>query len=290
MPLASCASLATLPNSLNIDMGSQINGILGFIIGLSGSLGVLLLLLILVLVVLGPIVALLKPVFQNSETISRWSKISRLIGALTWSVVVIGFPIGFLLITSSSVESPDLDAADYDSEIGSFDHVDHFPDEVSEENVHHFYGKKERMYDWCKHIFPGNTVFLSLDLSPQEAEAVFQQADREASHVVAYTDSTSTILEHRSGPKPSEAPLDFTTGRQVPIDQADYVAYFFESAPAPVFRRTNQSDTVTVGGNQKDEAVPFKGNLSYGIAFHESQSRVLYWTRWATCVGQSDIN
>ena len=251
-PLASYVSLATLPNSLNIDMGSQIfNGILGFIIGLSDSLFLLLFFLsllgisvICVLVVLGPSALLLKSVRHNSETISLWGKIGRFIGALAWPPFVMGVLVSLLIY---SFESPDNDVANYDSAIESFDHVDHFPDEVSEENVHHFYGRRDSrgLGSSCHHIPPGNTVFLSLDLSPQEAEAVFQQADRQASHVVAYTDSTSTILEHRFGPEPSEAPLDFTAGRRAPVDQADYVAYFFESAPDSI-RRANRSDTVAV--------------------------------------------
>lgn len=280
---------------IHLDMGIQALGDIfeSAINSVTSALLVCLLLAafgVAVLVLLGPSVWLLRPLRHNSETMSAGrlvGVVGRLIGAVTWPFFVLVSLWAWLII---GIESDRTDVDNYDSARASYDYVDHFPDDISNEQVHDFYGETHirSLGSECHHIPPGNSLLLTLDISPEKAEVVYQQANSSAAYVVTWAGSapaqTSSsepiVLEHRSGLSPSGVPLQLPSFVQSTINPADYVAYFFETGPHQPTEEI-QDDTTTA--DSSTATTVRREQVSSGVAFHKTRSRVLYWTEWTTC-------
>ena len=216
---------------------------------------------VLVSIFIGPSAWLLVSLYRTWGKASVWGRAGRLIGAVVWPVIAIRLLAFIALLGGQGHDYADV--SDYTRALNTnYDdsHVAHFPGQVSEEHVHDFYARN--IY------FPDVTYYMhiAVDGPLQQAETVHEEADERAAYVVTWTDSTSTpvILAHRSGPSPGDVPLDFPASRFSSLSQANYIAYFFEAQP-----------------NQQT-AEPNANHLTYGIAFHKSRPRVLYWSDFRT--------
>lgn len=225
-----------------------------------------------ILVLIGPSLWLLVQLYRKWDDISRGGAAGRILGVIAWpGVALIGLIILAFLFSDSDPLAITTDIDEYEHTLDSWydpTHVAHFPPTVADQQVRQF---RTRRID-----FPdiAHQVLLVVDVSPERAQEVYQIADREAAYVVTWRDSTSVpvVRAHRSGPPPDAAPLRFPSFVSDSTSAANYVGYFFKAQPY------RYGDPEMDGEN----AGPAQNEVIYGIAFHKSRSRVMYWSEWGT--------
>ena len=224
-----------------------------------------------ILVLTGPSLWLLMQLYRKWDNISRGGVATRILGLIAWPGVAL---TGMFILASVFSGDP----LAFTTNIDEYEHtldswhdtteVSHFPPTVADQQV--------RQFRTVRIDFPdiAHQVLLVLDVSPERAQEVYQMADQEAAYVVTWRDSVSVpvVREHRSGPDPDRASLRFPSFASDSTSAANYVGYFFKAQPY------RYGDPELDGEN----AGPAQNEIIYGIAFHKSRSRVMYWSEWGT--------
>ncbi|WP_022835377.1 hypothetical protein [Salisaeta longa] len=227
------------------------------------------------LVCFGPSLWMLATLYRKWGSLS-WKGVARqALGAFVWPVVAltgVSMIVFYVALSGGGAYTRTTDIEDYEDTLAAWydsTKVAHFPPTVAKQQVRQF-----RSY---RYHFPDihHQILLVIDVSPERAQTIYQEADPKAAYVVTWRDSTSNkpvVLEHRSGVKPSKAPLRLPRFANDSASASNYVGYFFKAQP----HRYGDPDL------DGEDAGPQQDEVAYGIAFHKSRSRVLYWSEWAT--------
>ena len=232
--------------------------------------------LFFLLVAFGPSLWLLVKLYQKWGSLSWKGVAGRGLGALVWPVFC--FAILMLAnfwylknVLSWKVHLPlsqGRRSLGYENVLEAWrdsSRIAHFPHDISPEQVRYFISGPIPLTN----VRPFNVfVVLVIDVSPKEAESLYQSAEQNAISVITWRDSTLSdstvhteriVLRSRSSSRfddPSSYMFDVPLPKQKVLipehSEVDYVAYVFGP----------------------DEP---SSNTSYGIAFHKHRSLVIYW-------------